>query len=142
MTHTGDVVYRRFPKTPEGVIQSHVFHYRDEDLGSVLTMWQEEAKHTRIRPQVLTKDQVKRFCIGSDSKIHAISCGDAWNLVTDKEQLYAYHMLRASYAGQRICYFQKSYEAPLLFYLLQSIFRDETPLMVKLRLKGKGWTEE
>jgi len=53
-----------------------------------------------------------------NSPVSALECEKVFNQLTLKEKLYAYYFSRASWSGSKICYFERSYESPGLFYLL------------------------
>ena len=59
---------------------------------------------------------VKEF-IPVSTNIHRIECKSAWAQLSKRERMYAYYMSRAAWEGSKICYFQRSYEAPALFVL-------------------------
>ncbi|CAK87860.1 unnamed protein product (macronuclear) [Paramecium tetraurelia] len=65
-----------------------------------------------------------------------------FKVLNQNEKQYAYHFARASWEGARICYFQRSYESPGLFYIFHKIFSTEKPQAVKQRLSQSGWSEE
>ena len=56
--------------------------------------------------------------------IHPIKAGNSFRQLSKKEQAYAYHMSRASWEGSKICWFERSYESPGLFFLLKNTFND------------------
>lgn len=58
--------------------------------------------------------------------------------LTEAEQNYAYYIAKASWEGSMINYFQKSYEAPALFLILQLTFSGQT--IEELREKATGAT--
>ncbi|CAD8147171.1 unnamed protein product [Paramecium octaurelia] len=62
--------------------------------------------------------------------------------LNENEKLYAYHFARASWEGAKICFFQRSYESPGLFYIFHKIFSTEKPQAVKVRLLQNGWSED
>lgn len=57
-----------------------------------------------------------------DTPVQLLECERAWNALTINEKLYAYHFSMASWEGSKITYFQKSYESPGIFLLLQDLF--------------------
>lgn len=56
------------------------------------------------------------------TNVHKIECAQAWSQLAKKERMYAYYMSRAAWEGSKICYFQRSYESPALFVLLQLVY--------------------
>lgn len=82
------------------------------------------------------KDQI----IPVETDVHFLDCSAAWPLLTEKEQLYAYHFTRASWEGAKICAFQRSYESPALFVLLRAIFA-EGHKSLKEKAIAQGVTE-
>ncbi|CAD8051708.1 unnamed protein product [Paramecium sonneborni] len=85
-------------------------------------------------------DQQKAPIISLEAKVSAIEC-PAFNLLDEKSKHYAYYFTRACWAGAKICYFQRSYEAPGLFYLLQKIFQKESTSEIKDKLLQNEFTE-
>ena len=45
----------------------------------------------------------------------------AFEQLQDESQHYAYYLTRAAWEASRICYFQKSYESPILYYLFMKV---------------------
>jgi len=83
------------------------------------------------------KDQI----IPVDASVHFLDCNEAWALLTEKEQLYAYHFTQASWEGAKICTFQRSYESPALVILLRAIFA-EGHKSLKDKAIAQGVSEE
>ncbi|EAR85850.1 peptidase family M49 protein (macronuclear) [Tetrahymena thermophila SB210] len=79
--------------------------------------------------------------IPTTTSISPVDCTKAFNELNLKEKLYAYYFSQASWVGSKICYFQRSYESPALFYLFQKIFLNETPEEVKQKLLHNGFDE-
>ncbi|KAM3144829.1 hypothetical protein pb186bvf_003138 [Paramecium bursaria] len=75
-----------------------------------------------------------------NAKVSAIEC-PGFNYLTEEQKLYAYHFVRASWSGAKICYFQRSYEAPGLFYLFQKIFIHQDPQQVRQLLEENEFTK-
>ena len=63
-----------------------------------------------------------------DTKFSVIDCQKAFNGLSNREKLYAFYFTRASWEGAKICYFQRSYESPALFYIILKAFELESPL--------------
>jgi len=66
----------------------------------------------------------------------------AFNGLDNKERNYCYYFSRASWEGAKICYFQRSYEAPALFYMLSKIFTIQSLDEIKTICLSKGWSDE
>ena len=79
--------------------------------------------------------------ISRESPILHVKCEKAFQALTAEEKLYAYYFTRASWSGSKICYFQRSYESPALFYLLQKVFLRESAQQVAQRLSAAGFSE-
>lgn len=54
--------------------------------------------------------------------------------------MYAYNLSRAAWEGSKICYFQRSYESPALFVLLQLVFSTQMEVL-KGKVLGSGVQE-
>jgi dipeptidyl-peptidase-3 len=64
----------------------------------------------------------KPYYIDIEAPIRVVDCEKAFNCLDTREKNYSYYFTRASWEGQKICYFSKSYESPALFYLLMKVF--------------------
>jgi dipeptidyl-peptidase-3 len=73
------------------------------------------------------QNNLKSVVYPTSTTILNIECKKAFGELTLKEKLYSYYFSRASWAGAKICYFQRSYESPALFYVIQKIFLAEKP---------------
>ena len=73
--------------------------------------------------------------------VHGVKCGDAWEQLEIKEKLYAYYFYRASWEGSMICWFQRSYESPALFVLLQIVFSQDIDALKEAAI-NEGISEE
>ena len=83
----------------------------------------------------------KKPIIDLDSPVLNIKCGEEFLQLSHAEKLYSYHFYTAAWEGAKICYFQRSYESPGLFILLQLIFQQ--PLTsLKSAVVSKGVSEE
>ena len=91
-----------------------------------------------------TSNPARDLCLVSpDAKVLNISCEEAFNLVTDRERMYAYYMMRASYQGAMIGYFQRSFEAPALFWMLINVFKHDSMENIRSHAVKELWfTEE
>ncbi|KRX04492.1 hypothetical protein PPERSA_06045 [Pseudocohnilembus persalinus] len=63
--------------------------------------------------------------ISTKSNVMGIFCSEEFSLLSEKEQQYTYGFAKAAWEGAKICYFQKSYESPALFIILQLVFSAE-----------------
>ena len=77
---------------------------------------------------------LKDFVISVETSIAEVDCKKAFSALQLKEKLYVANFARASWIGSKICYFQRSYESPALFYLFQTIFNAEDPKELRTRL--------
>ena len=83
--------------------------------------------------------QEKKPIIDVESPILNIKCGEEFSQLSHSEKLYSYHFYTASWEGAKICYFQRSYESPALFILLQLIFQQPISTLREAALaKGVG----
>lgn len=62
--------------------------------------------------------------IHHESRVQNLAFSKAWTFLTEQERNYAYFMAKASWAGARMVPHQISYEAPALFVIFQTYFRD------------------
>jgi len=63
--------------------------------------------------------------INLESPVNGIKCKEAWEQLDQKEKLYCYYFFKACWEGSMICWFQRSYESPALFVLLNLIFSQD-----------------
>ena len=73
--------------------------------------------------------------------IHKICASKSFSQLELKHKKYAYHMAQASWLGSKICWFQRSYEAPALLVLLKSMFAGGLPAFKEASIKA-GLSEE
>ena len=66
----------------------------------------------------------KNFYISKESPIMEVIAESEFNQLENKEKNYSYYLLKGCWEGTKICYFQKSYESPALFYILQHVFSE------------------
>ena len=66
--------------------------------------------------------------------VSAIDARESFEQLSTKDQLYAYWLSRASWAGSKINFFQRSYESPALFYLFGKVFMLDTMETLKANL--------
>ena len=67
-------------------------------------------------------------------------CEEEFSQLTQTEKLYSYHFYNACWEGAKICCFQRSYESPGLFILLQLIFQQPLATL-KTAVLSKGVSE-
>lgn len=53
-----------------------------------------------------------------------LKCENAFNLLSNKEKLYAYYLSKASWEGAKMCLFQCSKESAYLFMVFQELYRN------------------
>ena len=80
--------------------------------------------------------------IGLKTRISTVDCSKAFKNLDINEKLYTYYFSRASWEGSKICYFQRSYEAPALFYLINKIFSLQSFEEVKTNSISNGLTSD
>ena len=51
-----------------------------------------------------------------------LDCETAFAALTPKQGLYAYNFAKASWAGSKICFFERSFESPALLYIILKSF--------------------
>jgi dipeptidyl-peptidase-3 len=88
----------------------------------------------------MEKQEPKPF-IPTDSPIQAIFAESEFNQLNDQEKNYTYYFSKASWEGSKICYFQKSYESPAMFWILQLTFQEPLENLKKKALDN-GITED
>ena len=59
-----------------------------------------------------------------------------------KDTMYAYHFLRASWSGAKICFFERSYESPALLYILLKGFGNSSSQQLFNKCKETFGEEE
>lgn len=84
----------------------------------------------------------KSIYIPNQSSIQQISCQKAFSNLSPKEKIYSYYFTRACWSGCKICYFQRSFEAPALFYLFYRIFELESPTKIREKLKNNEYSDD
>lgn len=76
------------------------------------------------------------------SPVGAIDAQATFDQLELKEKLYTYHFSRASWEGCKIAYFQRSYESPVLLYLLGTAFSSKPYKQIKADALNAGLSEE
>jgi dipeptidyl-peptidase-3 len=87
-----------------------------------------------------TNKELKPY-IQLESPILAIFAESEFNQLTDQEKAYTYYFSKASWEGSKICYFQRSYESPALFWILQLTFQESIECL-KMKVFAFGITED
>ncbi|XP_071490506.1 dipeptidyl peptidase 3-like [Diadema antillarum] len=83
-----------------------------------------------------------QFIIPNDVPFVNLACKTAFEGLTSKEKKYAHFIAKASWSGGLVCLFQTSPESPLIFLLLQKIFKSQPLDQLKNSALGKGLTED
>jgi dipeptidyl-peptidase-3 len=81
-----------------------------------------------------------RNIVSVESPVSTIFSEEEFSQLDKKEKEYTYHLFKASWEGSKICYFQRSWESPALFYIFQQIFNEDLETLKESSLK-KGITE-
>jgi len=94
-------------------------------------------------PDVGSDVNLSMHVIADASEIKFLDCADAFQQLTDKEKLYSHYINQASWQGALINLFQTSPESPVIFVLLQKLFRgrDASNLRDEAIAKGMNETE-
>uniref|UniRef100_A0AAY4ARL4 Dipeptidyl peptidase 3 n=1 Tax=Denticeps clupeoides TaxID=299321 RepID=A0AAY4ARL4_9TELE len=72
-----------------------------------------------------------QYYLPNDIGVSALDCGEAFRLLSPKEQLYAHYLSRASWYGGLVVLLQTSPEATSIYVLLQRLFRKQTPVQLE-----------
>ncbi|KAL9655486.1 hypothetical protein ABK040_002154 [Willaertia magna] len=73
---------------------------------------------------ILNDEKLKHYVNPEKVPVTKLDVKEAWNALTDQQKLYAHYISRASLAGMRIVLHQVSEESPLIFDLLNELFKD------------------
>ena len=65
--------------------------------------------------------------VPNEAPFALLQCKTAFDALSTEEKLYTFHLSEACWAGAKICLLQCSYEAPLIFMLLQRLFAAQSP---------------
>ena len=79
--------------------------------------------------------------ISKNTPVSSIIATEEFSQLDKKEKEYTYHLYKASWEGTKICFFQKSWESPALFYILQQVFNQPLETLKSSSL-ANGITEE
>ncbi|KAF7697226.1 dipeptidyl peptidase 3 [Silurus meridionalis] len=72
-----------------------------------------------------------QYYLPNDIGISVLDCAEAFRLLSSKEQLYAHYLSRAAWYGGLVVLLQTSPESPVIYVLLQRIFRKQTPAQLE-----------
>jgi len=84
-----------------------------------------------------TQTESSKPIINIETKVMGIFGESEFNQLTTTEKNYAYHFSRAAWEGSKICYFQTSYESPVLFHIFQHVFSNPISQLKKSVLDAK-----
>ena len=73
--------------------------------------------------------------------VHVVEGKAPFNELEDRDAKYAYYMARASWEGSKLGWFQRSYESPGLFVLLNLIF-NQSAINTKINALSANITED
>ncbi|XP_038072847.1 dipeptidyl peptidase 3-like [Patiria miniata] len=82
-----------------------------------------------------------QFLIPNEVPIVPLECKKAFQELTSEEKKYAHYLARASWSGGLICLFQTSPESPVIYLLLQKLFKTEPVGALKEKAVKAGLTE-
>ncbi|KAI1700577.1 peptidase family m49 domain-containing protein [Ditylenchus destructor] len=81
--------------------------------------------------------------IQTDTRVVKLDCNRAFGLLSREEKLYAYHLSKASFDGNPICFMQKSRESPAIFVIFHCVFSEESPASLRAKATTEyDWTAE
>uniref|UniRef100_A0AAR2JCZ2 Dipeptidyl peptidase 3 n=1 Tax=Pygocentrus nattereri TaxID=42514 RepID=A0AAR2JCZ2_PYGNA len=83
-----------------------------------------------------------QYYLPNDIGISALDCGEAFRLLSPKEQLYAHYLSRAAWYGGLVVLLQTSPESPTIYVLLQKIFRKQPPAQLEAVATAAGLSSE
>ena len=83
-----------------------------------------------------------QFIIPNDVPFVNLECKTAFDGLTSKEKKYAHYIGKASWNGGLICLYQTSPESPLIFLLLQKLFKGQSLDQLKTDALAKGVAED
>lgn len=89
-----------------------------------------------------TRNTRNNHIISKDSPIMEIISESEFTQLEDKEKNYSYYLLKGCWEGSKICYFQKSWESPALFYILQHVFTQSLESLKQSSLENQLTGEE
>ncbi|XP_023699233.1 dipeptidyl peptidase 3 [Paramormyrops kingsleyae] len=83
-----------------------------------------------------------QYYLPNDVGISALECGEAFRLLSPKEQLYAHYLSRASWYGGLVVLLQTSPESASIYVLLQRMFRLQSPAQLESVATAAGLTAD
>ncbi|KAM9780860.1 dipeptidyl peptidase 3 [Syngnathus typhle] len=83
-----------------------------------------------------------QYFLPNDIGISALDCAEAFRLLSSQEKMYAHYLSRASWYGGLAVLLQTSPESPVIFVLLQRIFRKQSPAQLQAVATAAGLTSE
>ncbi|XP_077448467.1 dipeptidyl peptidase 3 isoform X1 [Stigmatopora argus] len=83
-----------------------------------------------------------QYFLPNDIGIAALDCAEAFGLLSPQEKLYAHYLSHASWCGGLAVLLQTSPESPLIFVLLQRIFRKQSPSQLEAVATAAGLSSE
>lgn len=88
------------------------------------------------------KMAASQFIIPNEVPIVNLECKAAFECLSSKEKKYAHYIGKAAWSGGLICLFQTSPESPLIFLLLQKLFKGQSVEEFKSAAIEKGTAED
>ncbi|XP_025104635.1 dipeptidyl peptidase 3-like [Pomacea canaliculata] len=85
---------------------------------------------------------LSQYTFPNDTPVCLLDCSQAFNGLTQQEQLYAHHLAQASFTGGLIVLVQTSPESPGIFLLLQKTFRSQSLQDLRSTALSNGVTED
>ncbi|XP_061659587.1 dipeptidyl peptidase 3 [Syngnathoides biaculeatus] len=83
-----------------------------------------------------------QYFLPNDIGIAALDCAEAFRLLSPQEKMYAHYLSRASWYGGLAVLLQTSPESPVIFVLLQRIFRKQSPAQLEAVATSAGLSSE
>ncbi|KAI4887872.1 hypothetical protein NFI96_015080, partial [Prochilodus magdalenae] len=83
-----------------------------------------------------------QYYLPNDIGISTLDCGEAFRLLSTKEQLYAHYLSRAAWYGGLVVLLQTSPESPTIYVLLQKVFRKQPPAQLEAVATAAGLSSE
>ncbi|XP_077361575.1 dipeptidyl peptidase 3 [Festucalex cinctus] len=83
-----------------------------------------------------------QYFLPNDIGVSALDCGEAFRLLSPQEKKYAHYLSRASWYGGLAVLLQTSPESPVIFVLLQRIFRKQSPEQLEAVATAVGLSSE
>lgn len=94
-----------------------------------------------LQPNPISHDQ-QMASYPNDVGVSTLDATQAFDGLSTIEKMYALHIAHASWAGAKICLFQCSHEAPVIFMLLQLTFSGENDVGFAQLKAAAGVSEE